>query len=887
MKDSGLIDKGVDMTENPLHVLHELGQSVWYDNIRRALLTSGDLARYTDEYAVTGVTSNPTIFERAIAGSDDYDEVLRGAVERGVDDAEALFWELAVADIRDAADVLRGVYDRTDGGDGYVSLELPPRLSRDAGGSVTLGTDLARRVDRPNMMIKVPGTSEGVAAIEALTHRGVNVNVTLLFSLEQWRAVAEAYLRGLERRHADGAPLDVASVASFFISRIDAKANDRLPEELHNRVAVASAQVAYAAYRELLDTERWRRLAAAGARPQRLLWASTSTKDPRLPDTHYVTALAAPDSVNTMPEQTMFAFAAHGVVGAALSTDDAEEARATLDDAAVAGVDAEALGRELQDEGDEKFADSFDRLLECITAKRAALGAGPRETHHLGPIADAVDAVRDEVAGHDAVERLWTRDHTLWQEDPTGVADRLGWLTAPARMEEEVEQLRVFAEKAAADGLTHVLLVGMGGSSLFPLVAARTFGTAAGALELHVLDSVDPQALRRVEARLPLEETLVVASSKSGTTAETRSLLEWFWERAGNPSRFAVITDPGSPLAELGRERGFRAVFEAQPDIGGRYSALSHFGLVPAALAGVDVAELLHRAGRTAAASSSCVPTESNPGVQLASVLAAGVREGRDKLTLVADEGVASFGLWIEQLIAESTGKDGTGIVPIVGEPLGPPEVYGDDRLFVAIGGEPDELAALADAGHPVVVLDLAEPVDLGSQVLRWEIATALAGAVLGLNPFDQPDVEAAKDATRHALKEGVSEPPVEPLEGLLAQVKPGDHLALQAYVDPEDPVVADLERVRVALRDRYRVATSLGIGPRYLHSTGQLHKGGPDQLVVVQAIGDDADDPPIPGERFGFATLKRAQAAGDLATLKQRGRRAGRVRLDELLGGA
>jgi transaldolase / glucose-6-phosphate isomerase len=867
----------------PLHRLHELGQSIWYDNIRRALLDSGRLRAFVEEFAVTGVTSNPSIFERAIAGSGDYDAPLRAALARGTTDAEELFWTLAVADIQDAADVLHDVYDASEGTDGFVSLELPPRLSRDAGGSVALGAELFARLQRPNVMIKVPGTPEGAEAIEELIYRGVNVNVTLLFSLSQWQAVSDSYLRGLERRAAAGRDLRVASVASYFISRIDSKANDRLPDPLRNHLGVASAQLAYAAYRRLLVSDRWRRLAGGGAHPQRLLWASTSTKDPTLPETFYVQALAAPDTVNTMPETTLLAFARSGVVDGALPADggDAEE---WILRAAEHGVELEPLGQELQQEGDTAFAEAFERLLACIRIKARALQSDARQgLRRLGPIAGAVEAAQADLSRRNAIRRLWQRDHTLWQEDPSEVADRLGWLAVPEQMEAEVERLRRFTQDARADGLTHALVLGMGGSSLFPLVVARTFEPSAGGLALHVLDSDDPAAIRRVARELPLEHTLVIASSKSGTTAETRSLLEYFWRESGRPEHFAVITDPDTPLAKLGIERGFRAVFEARADLGGRYAALSHFGLVPAALAGVDVAELLHRAGRMAAASADCVPDAENAGLQLGATLAGAVRAGRDKLTLVIEDRFTTFGAWIEQLIAESTGKQGTGIVPVVGEPLGAPDVYGDDRLFVGIGVDTARLEPLADAGHPVVALPLGEPADLGAEVLRWEIATALAGAALGINPFDQPDVEAAKDAARKALEAGVPIVEKRTLDELLSELTAGDYLAIQAYVDPEGPVAAELERARRILRDRHRVATTLGIGPRYLHSTGQLHKGGPAHGVFLQVVSDAGDDLAIPGERFGFATLERAQAAGDLRALQERGRRAGRVDLAEL----
>ena len=509
----------------------------------------------------------------------------------------------------------------------------------------------------------------------------------------------------------------------------------------------------------------------------------------------------------------------------------------------------------------------------------APLPAAGRE--QLGPLEGAARAAADELADTKAIERLWQRDHTLWQDDPTEVADRLGWLDSPLDMQERVAALDAFADQVAGDGLRHAVVLGMGGSSLFPEVLARTFPAAL--LELRILDTTDPAAVRRIERELPLDATLFVASSKSGTTIETTSALQYFRETVRNGSRFAAVTDPGTPLARQGRDAGFRAVFENRPDIGGRYSALSLFGLVPAALAGIDVSRLLQSAAMMleVSAPNSIMPRD-NPSLRLAAVLTAGVREGRDKLTVLLPPEVASFGAWLEQLVAESTGKQGTGIVPVVDEPLGPVEVYGDDRLFVTYG--PAGVDALAASGHPVVELPLLDAHGLGAEVLRWELATALTGALLGINPFDQPDVAAAKEATARVLDAGVPDIEPEPLAGLLDRVSVGDYLAIQAYVDPGSPAVGSLQAARVALRDRLRVSTTLGLGPRYLHSTGQLHKGGPPSGVFVQVVSDDPEDVLIPGRPFGFSTLTHAQAAGDLAALQSRGLRAGRVALGELL---
>jgi glucose-6-phosphate isomerase len=505
----------------------------------------------------------------------------------------------------------------------------------------------------------------------------------------------------------------------------------------------------------------------------------------------------------------------------------------------------------------------------------------------LGSLTGGTEAALAELAERDAVARVWARDHTLWREDPTEISDRLGWLTVVPDMVTGLDGIRDTCARISA-GVDDVLLAGMGGSSLFPEVVARGAPSAADAPTLHVLDTTDPAAIARLGGELAPERTLHIAASKSGTTLETRSHLAWAWDRHPDPGRFAAITDPGSELAGLARERGFAAVFENPPDIGGRYSALSLFGLVPAVLAGADVDGLLASASGITEALRTA--PAANPAARLAATMAAAVRGGRDKLTLVLPDRLATFGLWLEQLLAESTGKDGTGIVPVVGEPLGDPAVYGEDRLFVAVGEPEPEAAglldALAAAGHPMVVLPGGGAfADLGEQVLLWELATALAGALLGIQPFDQPDVAAAKAATSRVLAEGRPDLPLTPLTELLDQVGAGDYLAIQAFVDPASPLVAGIEAARVALRDRLGVATTVGLGPRFLHSTGQLHKGGPNRGVFVQVVGDADVDVPIPGEDYGFATLEHAQADGDLVTLHERKRRAGRVRVDELLG--
>jgi transaldolase / glucose-6-phosphate isomerase len=505
-----------------------------------------------------------------------------------------------------------------------------------------------------------------------------------------------------------------------------------------------------------------------------------------------------------------------------------------------------------------------------------------RGTLAPGPLADFTHERLRRMAEEDLVARIWRRDHTVWREDPTEIADRLGWLDVMGTMRGRVADLEAFAKEAAADGLTSAVLLGMGGSSLAPEVLRNAFGVGEGALDLLVLDTTHPGALARVEADLDLDRTLFLVASKSGTTIETRSHLAYLWERTGgDASRFAAITDPGTSLDKVGIERGFRAVFRNPEDIGGRYSALSLFGLVPGALIGAPLGALLD--GAEAMAAACRAPLPENHGAWLGAVIGEAARLHRDKLTLALPSELASLGDWIEQLVAESTGKEGRGILPVVGEPIGPPEAYGTDRLFVAVG-EHGGLDALQAAGHPVVRLPGAAPEDLGREFFRWEMATAVAGHILEIHPFDQPNVAEAKEATSRILEEGWEDPGFDDPSRLLVEVRPGDYLAILAYLHPTDVARAELQGIRMTLRDRLRVATTIGFGPRYLHSTGQLHKGGPATGVFVQVVDEEPPaDRDIPGAPSSFGELLRAQALGDLRSLRARGRRVARTTLERL----
>jgi RpiB/LacA/LacB family sugar-phosphate isomerase len=529
----------------------------------------------------------------------------------------------------------------------------------------------------------------------------------------------------------------------------------------------------------------------------------------------------------------------------------------------------------------------------------------------------AVEETLRFLEGHEFLDRLWVKDATLWKGDAATVRNRLGWLTSPTIMRSHAEDIRTFADEIRRLQYSQVVLLGMGGSSLAGEVFNETFDSKMGFPDMLVLDSTDPAAVKHVIDTVNLGRALFVVSSKSGTTAETLAAYSFFRgqvEAAASPRpgmQFVAITDPGRPLDKLATETGFRRTFLNPASIGGRFSALSFFGLVPAALIGVDIKILLERAHGMVETCGNEVGVRGNPAVQLGAVLAGLARAGRDKVTLVLSEKIRALGSWIEQLLAESLGKDGTGLVPVADEPLGAPSVYGDDRIFVSIVLEGDTthdaaLAKLSDAGHPVLRLVLKDPMDIGAEFFRWELATATAGAVLGVNPFDEPDVAHGKEQTSTLLAEwkrsrrlpewpsdveedGLvlmtksNKKPTSVSKGLaahLAQAVPGDYLAIQAYLTPTSEAWRILQEIRVALRDRLRIATTVGWGPRYLHSTGQLHKGGPTSGLFIQITGEDREDLAIPGAGYGFSALKAAQALGDLQSLRDGARRVIRLHL-------
>ena len=930
---------------NPLKQLQTLGQSIWLDYIRRDLFTGGELKRLIEEDGLRGMTSNPAIFEKAIAGSTLYQDFLDSLAARTDLDAKGRYELLAIRDIQDAADQLRPVYQSTKRRDGYVSLEVSPYLASDTQGTIDEARRLWKAVARENVMIKIPGTPEGIPAILQTLSEGININITLLFAQDVYEVVAQTYIQALEKFAAGGGDVSrVASVASFFISRIDTLIDSLLNEQLKKetdparkaklqgllgKVAIANGKLTYEAYQKIFSTPRWQGLAAKGAQTQRVLWASTSTKNPAYRDVMYVEELIGPDTVDTVPPATLEAFRDHGKPRVSL-TEDLPGARTTMADLASAGVSMKNATDKLTKDGVKLFADAFDQLLQAVeksTKRPGSPRVNPQSAKLPSDLDDAVKKNLNDWRAAGKVRRLWQHDASLWTGDDE--ANWLGWLDITEQQLAQLGKLKELAAEVKSGNFRDILLLGMGGSSLCPEVLALTFGQQKGFPLLHVLDSTDPAQIQHTEEKIDLAHTLFIVSSKSGSTLEPNIYKQYFFhrvkqvlgaDRAGD--RFIAITDPGSKMQQVAERDRFRHIFYGLPSIGGRYSALSNFGMVPAAAIGLDASTFLNRTEEMVQACKPHVPAGENPGVMLGLILGTAATMGRDKITVITSPGIFDLGAWLEQLIAESTGKLGKGIVPVDREALAAPEAYGNDRIFayVRLESAPDaaqdaKVAALEKAGHPVVRIAMTDTYNLGQEFFRWEIATAVAGSVLGINAFNQPDVEASKIETRKLTTQyetSGSLPPEKPmleeggirlftdeknsaalakaaasdrslknyLKAHLARIGAGDYFAVLAYVEMNAGHESLLQELRTAVRDRKRVATCLGFGPRFLHSTGQAYKGGPNSGVFLQITCDDAKDLPVPGQKYTFGIVKSAQARGDFNVLAERNRRALRVHL-------
>ncbi|HCK65396.1 MAG TPA: transaldolase [Anaerolineae bacterium] len=879
----------------PIKKLTSLKQSLWYDNIQRKLLINGELKAMIERGDIRGVTSNPTIFQNAIAKTNDYDSALIPLAWAGWD-SEKIFWQLAIEDIQEACDLFSPLYNETDGGDGYVSLEVSPLLAKDTAGTIKQAKELWERVNRPNLMVKIPATKEGIPAIKESIASGININVTLIFSLSRYMDVMNAYLAGIEERVEKDLPVQhVASVASFFVSRVDSKIDPKLPADspLLGKAAIANAKLAYEAFESIFTSPRFATLKARfRARVQRPLWASTGTKNPKYPDTLYVDELIGPDTVNTVPPATLDAFREHGKASLTI-TQGLEESQNIFVQLKAQGISMSDVTQELEDEGVKAFADAYATLIGAIEERRQTAASS------LKGLADSVSETLSQLEMDSVPQRLWAHDPTLWTNDLASQEEikiRLGWLHSIEDARQRLESYTSFAKQIHDEKIDRVLVIGMGGSSLTAEVLSSlmaNFGIEAK-LSLAILDSTDPQQVKLASEHYPPDKALYIIASKSGGTAELMAAFDYLWKLSNeNGSRFIAITDKDTSLQKLAEEKKFRKVFNADSNVGGRFSALTDFGLVPAALLGMDIEQLLASAEKIKNASQSVY----SAGFALGSVMAESARSGRDKLTVVADASVSAFANWIEQVVAESSGKNQKGILPVVLEPIGSPDVYGDDRIFVYLksNGELENQVNALKNKFPVIELPITNLYDVGAEFFKWEIAISVACHLLGINAFDQPDVQDSKLRTIAKIKDFQqtgklaevdltdAKDAKKVLNDLLSNAKENSYVAINAYVPRNKEMISAIQNLRVAIREKTKCAVTAGFGPRFQHSTGQFHKGGPNTGLFIQVVYDAKDDFEIPNQGLSFETLIRAQALGDYEALIAAGRKAVRIRLSSL----
>ena len=899
-----------------------LGQSIWYDNIDRADLEIGAMRSLIEQGKIYGVTSNPSIFEKSIGQGQAYDLSLQAMAWAGLD-KEQIYFELVKQDIQMTADLFRQVYEVTNYVDGYVSVEIDPMLANDTEKSISEGKMLWARINRKNLMIKVPATKAGIPVIRALIAEGINVNATLIFSIEQYLDVMNAYLSGLEDRVQQGLPIErIHSVASFFVSRIYTAVDILLKEKidsglvelelLQGKIAVDNARMAYQEFKKFFNCERFEKLAQKGAQIQRPLWASTGTKNPQYSDCLYVDELIGSNTVNTIPTKTLHAFLDHGCPDIKIdyAIEESMKRLATLDDA---GIDLNKVTNQLEDDGVLSFQKAHQSLLATIESKRN------QYANEIGSLGEKLQLAMKTATEQNYLQRLFDNDPSLWtnvESEFDEIRNRLGWLGLPGSQISHISEYQAFLKEVLDEGFTDVFVLGMGGSSLSPEVMAQSFQALipqGQGLKLRIIDTTNPVEIKAQCDAVNIEKTLFIVSSKSGGTAETMAAFKYFRKELTNlypdsfGSRFVAITDPGSSLAEIAQRDGFRTIFYAPANVGGRFSAFTSFGLVPAALIGIDLNLFLNKADFSDKTSQPKSALASNSNLMLGLILGSAANFGRNKLTFIAEDFAANLVPWLEQLIAESTGKDGKGILPIEGEPELQSLNYPKDRLFVYFEVDKSRkpyVESLREKGYPVLVFKLHDPYDLAREFYRWKYATAIASAVIGINAFNQPDVQSTKLVTNSVIEKYKQEGSLDMgkpiytnkqlriygkvlagiedcaslndvLEKIADKVKVNGYIAINAFLPRLPEEVDELQALRSKLLNRFNVATALGFGPRFLHSTGQLHKGGPEGGLYLVFTREIIEDIEIPGENMSFGTMQLAQALGDFGVLRERGKDA------------
>ena len=914
------IEAGSYEPKNNAVRLFELGQSVWLDYIRRRELKNGKISADIANGIIRGMTSNPSIFRKAISESKDYDNALLPMALANVE-AENIFTQLVVEDIRSAANLFRDLYIQSHGEDGYVSLEVSPLIAHDTERTIAEAKALWKAVNRPNVMIKIPVTEESLPAITELTAAGLNLNLTLVFSPDQYLKAARAYIAGLKQRLEQGETIaSIHSVSSVFVSRIDTKIDALLAEksvsvrDLMGKAAVRNAQLIYNLSRDLFSSEEFSEIHARGGNAQRVLWASTSTKNSHYRPALYVESLVGEDTVNTIPPATLEKFLRSGTVSRTLPAEPADIS-AYFEELAKAGVDMESVYHQLETEGVAAFERDYLSTLDSI--RRRCEGIRNNMQSLRGPVDDTLHKLDQD----SVMRRIFSKDPTVWTFDTQAFAEirnRLGWLDTYKTTETAIPDIITLRNELKKEGIEKILLMGMGGSSLAPEVMAKVFEDETD-IKLQIIDSTDPGQILEAQREHDPKTTLFIVSSKSGGTAEVRAFLDYFYDKAKEVlgdsagSRFIAVTDPGTSLEKTARDLGFRKIFLSDTSVGGRFSALTHFGIVPAVLIGLDHQQISLEVSEIMKNCSPSLPVNKNEGAALGAFIGTAAVLGKDKLTILTDPVFRSFGSWLEQLIAESSGKEGKGIIPIVNEPELEDKAYADDRVFVYIdhdGSCREMVTRIKEQGHPVFEISVENSYDLFKEFYRWEIATAVACSILGVNAFDQQDVQDSKtrtaakvssyrengtldDLEEVRLDDGTEAwaPDAEMLSGcksyndvithFISGASAGkDYIAINAYLPRNEDTEARLQNLRGVILRNTGCATTLGFGPRFLHSTGQLHKGGTNNGLFIQIVTDAHKDQDIPNEAISFSILERAQALGDLESLTAKNRRVIRIRI-------
>ena len=914
--------------------LHQLRQSIWFDNIGRNLIKNGWLRDQIEKEVIFGLTSNPSIFKKAITNGTDYSMDIQSMSWAGLE-TKSIYERLVIEDIRDVSDLLYPTYEATKRVDGYVSLEVDPENANNSDLTIEEAKRLWKLVDRKNLMIKVPATPAGIPAIKELIASGININITLIFSVNRYLEVIDAYFSGLEERIKNNLPINqIHSVASLFVSRLDVKIESKVADIIQSgkvtenevqpylgKIAVLNALYAYEEFNDSRNSKRFKKIAEKGGNIQRPLWASTGTKNANYSDVLYVEELLLPDTVNTVPPHTLNAFLDHGKCDVVNYSTGKSEFRNLENKLKDIGVNFKEVWIELEAEGVAAFISAQEDLLEAIDNQYDFF------QRSLGGLNAQIEKRMEVLESGGFPAKFFAHDAALWTEEISEVDEvlhRLGWIDAPISSRAIIDEAEDLLKGLIKDGFTHALVLGMGGSSLAPEVFSKVFKegekSRESALALSILDSTDPIQIDEKTREIPIGKTLFIISSKSGTTAEVKALLAYFWklvEEVNEKSpgeHFVAITDPGTPLEKLGLDKGFRRVFNADPNVGGRYSALTAFGIVPLVLAGIDGHQFLNAANRMRMKCSRSSPTEKNPGFALGTVITEAYFDDRDKVTILTDPVYNAFGSWLEQLIAESSGKSGKGILPIDREPIVPAVDYSNDRVFYYLrsSGELDGLVdALVDLNHPVIVSYLDDKFDIAAEIYKWEIAIAAACSFIQVNPFNQPNVQESKLITRGMISAYKRNPILEEVNLLYSNseysvfgnmeseqtikeiieefftVNAGDYISINAFLPRIEAYENILQQLRNHFLSRYFVPVTLGFGPRFLHSTGQLHKGGKNNGLFLIISQDTPIDFEIPGEGMNFSVLEKAQALGDMQALEKNNRRVLRIHLRQktLLG--